>query len=49
MGDVFDPLHPKRRPVVGMVKRAGVPLQDYEEVRVANWAIVVARFQSRNN
>ena len=43
VGDVFDPLHPKRRPVVGMVKPAGVPLQDYEEVRVAHWAIVVAK------
>jgi hypothetical protein len=40
---VFDPLHPKRRPVVGMTRPKGVPLQDYEEVRTAYWAVVVAK------
>ncbi|MEX2092783.1 MAG: hypothetical protein WD971_08910 [Pirellulales bacterium] len=40
---VIDPDHPKRRPVVGMVRPLGVPLQDYEEVRVAHWAVVVAK------
>lgn len=40
---VFDPEHPKRRPVVGMVRPGGVPLQDYEEVRVAHWAVVLAK------
>ncbi len=40
---VFDPEHPKRRPVVGMVRPAGVALQDYEEVRVAHWAVVLAK------
>ena len=40
---VFDPLHPKRRPVIGMSRPAGVPLQDYEEVRTAYWAVVVAK------
>ena len=42
-GGINDPDHPKRRAVVGMVQPAGVPLQDYEEVRVAHWAIVVAK------
>ena len=42
-GGVFDPLHPKRRPVVGMTRPKGVPLQDYEEVRIAYWAVVVAK------
>ena len=41
--NVLDPEHPKRRPVVGLVRPAGVPLQDYEEVRVAHWAVVVAK------
>jgi hypothetical protein len=41
--NVYDPAHPKRKPVLGMVRPAGVPLQDYEEVRVAHWAIVVAK------
>ena len=40
---VFDPDHPKRRPVVGMVRPAGVPLQDFEDVRIAHWAVVVAK------
>ena len=40
---VYDPEHPKRKAVVGMVRPAGVPLQDYEEVKVAHWAIVVAK------
>jgi hypothetical protein len=43
MANVYDPEHPKRKPVLGMVRPAGVPLQDYEEVRVAHWAIVVAK------
>jgi hypothetical protein len=42
-GTMFDPAHPKRRPVVGMSRPAGVPLQDYEEVRVAHWAVVLAK------
>jgi len=41
--NIYDPEHPKRKPVLGMVRPAGVPLQDYEEVRVAHWAIVVAK------
>lgn len=40
---VFDPDHPKRRAVVGMVRPAGVPLQDFEDVRIGHWAIVVAK------
>ena len=40
---VFDPEHPKRRPVVGMVQPRGVPLEGYEEIRVAYWATVVAK------
>ncbi len=40
---VIDPEHPKRRPVVGLSRPSGVPLQDYEEVRVAHWAVVVAK------
>ncbi len=39
----YDPAHPKRRAVFGVVRPAGVPLQDYEEVRVAYWAIVNAK------
>lgn len=42
-GGVFDPEHPKRRPVVGMVRPAGVPLQDYEDVRIGHWAIINAK------
>jgi hypothetical protein len=42
-GGVLDPDHPKRRPVVSMVRPTGVSLQDYEEVRVAHWAVVVAK------
>jgi hypothetical protein len=41
--NVYDPDHANRRPVLGMVRPAGVPLQDYEEVKVAHWAIVVAK------
>jgi hypothetical protein len=41
--DVYDPDHPNRKPVLGMVRPAGVPLQDYEQVIVAHWAIVVAK------
>jgi hypothetical protein len=40
---VIDPEHPKRRLVVGLSRPSGVPLQDYEEVRVAHWAVVVAK------
>lgn len=43
MMGIFDPEHPKRRPVVGMVRPAGVALQDYEEVRVSHWAVVLAK------
>jgi hypothetical protein len=43
LGADFDPAHPKRRPVVGTVRSAGVPLQDYEKVNTAHWAIVVAK------
>lgn len=43
VGGMFDPAHPKRRPVVGMVRPAGVPLQDYEDVRIGHWAVVVAK------
>jgi hypothetical protein len=42
-GDVFDPEHPKRRPVVGMVRPAGVPLEGYEDVRIGYWAVVNAK------
>ncbi len=39
---IYDPDHPKRKPVLGMVRPVGVPLQDYEQIKVAHWAIVVA-------
>ncbi|MGD9634213.1 MAG: hypothetical protein AB7G28_23605 [Pirellulales bacterium] len=43
MGGMVDPDHPKRRMVVGMVRPAGVQLQEYEDVRIGHWAIVVAK------
>jgi hypothetical protein len=43
----FDPEHPKRRPVEGMARAAGVPLQGDERIEKAYWATVVAKVPIR--
>jgi hypothetical protein len=43
----FDPKHPKRRPVAGMTRPLGVPLQGGERIERAYWAIVVAKVPIR--
>ncbi len=44
---LFDPAHPKRRPLYGMAQALGVPLQGGERVEQAYWAIVVAKVPIR--
>ncbi len=44
---VFDPKHPKRRPIEGMTAASGVPLQGGERIERAYWAVVVAKVPIR--
>lgn len=43
----YDPQNPDRRPVEGMMRPAGVPLQGGERIEMAHWAMVVAKVPIR--
>ncbi len=45
--EVFDPNHPKRRPIEGSVRPAGAPLQGGERIEQSYWACVVAKVPVR--
>jgi len=45
--EVFDPEHPKRRMLEGVVTSAGVPLAGGERLERVSWAIVVAKVPIR--
>jgi len=45
--EYFDPQNPDRRPVEGMMRPAGVPLQGGERIEMAHWAMVVAKVPVR--
>jgi hypothetical protein len=46
-GTEYDPDHPKRRPVEGMARPAGVPLQGDERIERVHWAVVTAKVPVR--
>ncbi|HVT29945.1 MAG TPA: hypothetical protein VHE81_18150 [Lacipirellulaceae bacterium] len=45
--EMFDPDHPKRRPLEGPIRAAGVPLEGGERIEQAYWACVVAKVPIR--